>query len=77
MKAILSSAMRGGKDRIEDESSFYSNGLDAIDNLVISNRQRLNDTHTPAMLEDATMGRHLASGAHHKGGDHAASSSSF
>lgn len=39
VKAILSSAMRGGKEpRLEDESSFYSNGLDGIDQSVISNR---------------------------------------
>ena len=51
VKAILSSAMRS-KERA-DEESFYSNGLDAIDqSSVISNRQRLNDTHAPRRQDD-------------------------
>ena len=54
VKAILSSAIR--RDEALDNTSFYSNnGLDAIDDSsVISNRQRLNDTHAPS-----GVGKHL------------------
>ena len=64
VQAILSSAMRG-RDRPDDES-FYSNGLDAMDeSSVISNRQRLNDTRPPRRPDDAgsSMGQHLDAGS--------------
>ena len=61
-----------GKDRLGEESSFYSNGLDGIDESIISNRQRMNDTHTPTMLDDTKIGRHLdpraESNRYHRGG---------
>ena len=46
VQAILASAIK--EDEAHDTTSFYSNGLDAIDQSVLSNRQRLNDTeHIP------------------------------
>lgn len=45
VQAILKSAIK--EDEVQDTTSFYSNGLDAIDQSVLSNRQRLNDTQVP------------------------------
>ena len=51
VKAILSSAIRG-----DENESFYSNDRNALlDESEISNRHRLNETHTPAR----DMGDHL------------------
>ena len=56
VQAILSSAIRA--DENQENTSFYSNGLDGMDDeSVISNRQRLNETHPPSR----DIGQHLAS----------------
>ena len=44
----------------QENTSFYSNGLDAINQSDISNRHRLNDTFPPTR----DMGRHLESNFH-------------
>ena len=63
----MSSAMRADeasqihpREEGQENTSFYSNGLDAIDQSDISNRHRLNDTFPPAR----DMGRHLESNFH-------------
>ena len=56
VKQILSSAIRKDEEMENEQLSFYSN---ANDSSVLSNRQRLNDTHPPSR----DIGEHLMSEA--------------
>ena len=61
----MAGAIRAEEEK--DNTSFYSNALDALDqSSVISNRQRLNDTHPPVRPVGAHLESNLQPPAEHQ-----------